>query len=178
MAELTTLARPYAKAAFESALGDTVLDAWSEALALLAVVSAEASVQSVISSPSLIAEQKSQSIIDVCGDKLNSKQQNFVNILANYDRLSLLPEISALYELYKANHEKTVDVNVETAFELTDAQLAALESSLKKTLARDVDFSTTVNKELLGGVFIRAGDIVIDASIRGRLDKLSSAISA
>lgn len=178
MAELTTLARPYARAAFESALSASALPAWSEALALLAAVSSEQAVQALVASPNQTAEQKSQSIIDVCGDKLSDKQQNFVKILAENARLALLPQISELYELYKANQEKSVDVNVETAFELTDAQLAALESSLKKTLARDVEFSTTVNKELLGGVFVRAGDTVIDASIRGRLEKLAGALSA
>lgn len=178
MAELTTLARPYAKAAFKSALSASALPAWSEALALLAAVSGEDAVQALVASPKQTAEQKSQSLIDICGDKLSDKQQYFLKILAENDRLALLPQISELYELYKANQEKTVDVNVETAFDLTEAQLASLETSLKKTLDREVSFSTTVNKDLLGGVFIRAGDTVIDASIRGRLQKLAGAMSA
>lgn len=178
MAELTTLARPYAKAAFENALADSALGAWSKTLSLLATVLTENVVIALVSSPNLTAEQKSQSLIDVCGDALNDKQQNFVRVLAYNDRLALLPQINELFELYKAHQEKSVDVSIETAFDLTDAQLAALEVSLKKTLARDVEFSTSVNKDLLGGVFIRAGDTVIDASIRGRLSKLAGAMNA
>lgn len=178
MAELTTLARPYAKAAFESAVAAKDLAAWAKSLGVLAVVSQQAIVGKLVSSPNLTAEQKSNTIVEVCGDELNQSQQNFVRVLADNDRLSLLPQISELYELFKANQEKSVDVNIETAFELTDAQLASLESSLKQTLAREVEFSTSVNKDLLGGVFIRAGDTVIDASIRGRLNKLAGVMSA
>ncbi|WP_370980535.1 F0F1 ATP synthase subunit delta [Agaribacterium sp. ZY112] len=178
MAELTTLARPYAKAAFESALQDSDLASWAEALTLLAAVSAQAPAAALISAPQITAEQKAQSLKDICADKLNKKQQNFVSILAENDRLALLPEIATLYELYKANQEQSVDVNIETAFDLDEAQLSALQVSLKKTLAREVELSTSVNSDLLGGVFIRAGDTVIDASIRGRLNKLAGAISA
>ncbi len=178
MAELTTLARPYARAAFESAFETSSLAEWSEALALLAAISGEASVKSLMVSPTLTSEQKSQNIIDICEGKLNQGQQNFVKNLADYDRLPLLPEISVLFELYKANQEKSVDVDIETAFELSATQTSELEASLKKTLARDVELSASVNKELLGGVFIRAGDTVIDASIRGRLQKLARAMSA
>ena len=178
MAELTTLARPYAKAAFESALSAKTLPVWSKSLVILAEVLNQEVVIAIVSSPNLTAEEKSKTIIDVCGDELNQSLQNFVAILATNDRLALLPQISALYELYKANQEKSVDVAIETAFELTKEQLTALESSLKKTLARDVEFTTSVNKDLLGGVFIRAGDTVIDASIRGRLSKLAGAMNA
>lgn len=178
MAELTTLARPYAKAAFESALSAKALPAWSKSLGILAAVLNQEVVVALVSSPNLTAEEKSKTIIDVCGDELNQNLQNFITILADNDRLALLPQISALYELYKANQEKSVDVTIETAFDLSEAQLTALEISLKKTLARDVEFTTSVNKDLLGGVFIRAGDTVIDASIRGRLSKLAGVMNA
>jgi F-type H+-transporting ATPase subunit delta len=131
-----------------------------------------------MASPTLTSEEKSQKLVEVCEGELNQGQQNFLRNLADYDRLPLLAEISALFELYKANQEKSVDVNIETAFELSAAQSSELEACLKKTLARDVELSASVNKELLGGVFIRAGDTVIDASIRGRLQKLASAMSA
>lgn len=178
MAELITLARPYAKAAFENALADSALSAWSEALRLLAAVSADVQIGAMFASPKLTAQQKSDVVVEVCGDALDGKQKNFVAILADNDRLPLLEHISELFELYKANQEKSIEVNVETAFDLSSEQLAALEVSLKKTLAREVEFNTSVNKELLGGVFIRAGDTVIDASIRGRLNKLAGVMSA
>lgn len=178
MAEFTTLARPYARAAFESARDGNALSAWSEALSLLAAVSGDAAVKVLISSPNLTSSEKSSKLIDVCGDVLAEQQKNFVSVLADNGRLALLPEISQLFELFKANQEKTVDVDIETAFELNEAQLSALESSLKKTLARDVALSSKVDKALLGGVFIRAGDTVIDASVRGRLTKLAAAMGA
>lgn len=178
MAEFTTLARPYARAAFESARDGNALSAWSEALSLLAAVSGDAAVKVLISSPNLTSSEKSSKLIDVCGDALAEQQKNFVSVLADNGRLALLPEISQLFELFKANQEKTVDVDIETAFELNEAQLSALESSLKKTLARDVALSSKVDKALLGGVFIRAGDTVIDASVRGRLTKLAAAMGA
>jgi len=178
MAELTTLARPYARAAFETARDSKTLSAWSDALSLLAVVASDAAVQVLVSSPNLTSSEKSQKLVEVCGDSLGAPQQNFVSVLSENDRLPLLPEISELFELFKANQEKTVDVDIETAFELSDAQLSALETSLKKTLARDVALSSKVEKDLLGGVFIRAGDTVIDASVRGRLTKLATAMGA
>ncbi|MFT7558420.1 MAG: F-type H+-transporting ATPase subunit delta [Flavobacteriales bacterium] len=178
MAELTTLARPYAKAAFEHALGESALASWSDALALLAAVSEQELPAKLFASPSVTADAKSTAMNDICGDKLNDKQQNFVKILSENGRLSLLTQVFALYELFKANQEKTIDVSVESAFEISDEQLNALEVGLKKNLARDVACQTTVNKELLGGVLIRAGDTVIDASIRGRLAKLAEAMNA
>jgi F-type H+-transporting ATPase subunit delta len=178
MAELTTLARPYARAAFETARDSASLSAWSEALGLLAAVSTESAVEALVSSPNLTSSDKSQRLSEVCGDALDTQQKNFVSVLAENGRLALLPEIFELFELFKANQEKTVDVDIETAFELSDAQLAALETSLKKTLARDVALSSNVDKALLGGVFIRAGDTVIDASVRGRLSKLAAAMGA
>jgi F-type H+-transporting ATPase subunit delta len=178
MAELSTIARPYAKAAFEAARDNSALAKWSEALALLAAIAQEEQAKRLFSSPSLTAEQKRDALISVCESELDEKQKNFIGILAHNNRLSLLPEIALMFELYKANQEKSVEVSLESAFDISDSELAALESGLKKTLARDVSCQATVNKDLVGGVLIRAGDTVIDASIRGRLAKLADAMSA
>ncbi len=178
MAETVTLARPYAKAAFMSALEDKNLAAWSKALALLAELESTDPVLALIDSPSLTAAQKSAELVKVCGDALSEKQSNLVAVLAENDRLALSSEISSLFEIYRAAHEQTVDVDIETAFELSDAQIASLKTSLKDTLSREVSVTSSVDKSLIGGVFIRAGDVVIDASLRGRLDKLAAAISA
>ena len=177
MAELTTLARPYARAAFESAHEASALAAWSEALTLLAAISAETPVKSLVASPTLTAEKKSQSIVDICEGELNQTQQNFVRTLADNDRLPLLPEITVLFELYKANQEKSVDVTINTAFELDDEMTSKLASALKSKLQRDVQVSTAVDRSLIGGVVVRAGDIVIDGSVKGRLAKLAEAVS-
>jgi len=178
MAELTTLARPYAKAAFEFAFADKNLSGWSKALKLLVEVAAEKSVQLMFDSPSMTAEQKASALAGVCGDKLDDKQKNFVSVLADNGRLSLLPELYELFELFKAQAESTVDVTLETAYDIDAKQLSELEGALKKNLARDVICQTKLNKDLLGGVVIRAGDTVIDASVRGRLSKLATAMNA
>lgn len=178
MAETVTLARPYAKAVFSAAVEDKALSSWSKALSVLSQVLESETVGQLIDAPNLTAADKSAAVIDICGDELDSKQVNLVKVLADNDRLSLLGDVSALFEAYRAAHEKTVDVNVETAFELSPAQLESLQAGLKKTLEREVSVSSRVNENLLGGVFIRAGDTVIDASLRGRLDKLAAAIGA
>lgn len=178
MAETVTLARPYAKAAFRTAAEDTTLAEWSEALSLLAAVVDTDTLSALIDSPSLTSGQKRDELLKVCGDKLNQKQGNFVSVLAENNRLALLKEIVVLFELFRADYEQTLEVSVESAFELTDQQLKSLESGLKTALARDVSVNGTIDESLLGGVFIRAGDTVIDASVRGRLNKLAGLMSA
>lgn len=177
MAELTTLARPYAKAAFIAARDESDLAGWSKALATAAAVSQADRVQSILSAPNLTAEQKAKAFVAVCGDELSGKQQNFVQVLADNRRLALLPEISVLFELYKANQEKSLDVTVETAFEIDAALEKKLVEALSKKLDREVTLSTAVDKALLGGALIRAGDTVIDGSVRGRLAKLAEAMN-
>lgn len=178
MAEIVTLARPYAKAAFSAAVDNNALASWSSALGVLAQISQVQKVVDLIDSPNLTAADKSAALKGICGDELDAQQGNLVDVLAENGRLALLEEIHALFEAYRAAHEKTVEVDVQTAFDLSEAQLTSLKASLKKTLARDVTIASSVDQSLLGGIFIRAGDTVIDASVRGRLEKLASAIGA
>lgn len=178
MAELTTLARPYAKAAFESALAAKQLQEWSDALALVSAVSSEDNMQAVLASPGQTSEQKSALFIEVCGDKLSPAQQNFIKVLADNKRLVLLPQISALFELYKANQEKSVEVNIASAFEISPELEQKLAKALSAKLDREVQLQTSIDKSLLGGALIRAGDTVIDGSVRGRLAKLAAAMTA
>ena len=177
MAELSTLARPYARAAFEYAV-NADLDAWSSQLALVAAVAQAENMVKILSSPSLTSKQQAQHFVDVCGDELSSQAKNFISVLAENKRLALLPEISALYEQFKANREKSVDVEVATAFELDAAIQEKLATALSTTLEREVTVQTTIDKNLLGGVVIRAADVVIDGSIRGRLNKLAEAMNS
>jgi F-type H+-transporting ATPase subunit delta len=178
MAELSTLARPYARAAFEYARGGDALQAWSEQLATAAAVSQDATMQSVFSNPSLTASQQAQMLGEVCGEALSEKMQNYIAILAANKRLPLLPEIYALFTRYKANQEKSVDVEVISAFDLDDATSDRLASVLGRKLERDVKVSTSTDRDLLGGILIRAGDLVIDGSVRGRLNKLAEAMNS
>jgi F-type H+-transporting ATPase subunit delta len=178
MAELSTLARPYARAAFEYARGGDALEAWSEQLATAAAVTQDDTMQSVFSNPSLTAAQQAQMFGEVCGEALTEKMQNYIAILASHKRLPLLPEIYVLFARYKANQEKSVDVEVVSAFDLDDATSDRLASVLGRKLERDVKVSTSTDKDLLGGILIRAGDLVIDGSVRGRLNKLAEAMNS
>lgn len=178
MAELTTLARPYAKAVFADAQEKNSLDAWSSSLALLSVCSADENMAKVLSHPSLTASQQAQALLDVCGDKLNEAAKNLVAILAENKRLALLPEITALYEELKAKMQNAVDVVVTSAFALTDAQSAKLATALKAKLNCEVRMTSEVDESLVGGVIIRAGDLVIDGSITGKLSKLAEAMKS
>ena len=178
MAELSTLARPYAKAAFEYASDNDALASWFEQLSAVATVTLDSGMEAVLSNPSLTAAQQAQMLNDVCGDAVGSQARNFVAILASNKRLRLLPEIVVLFEQYKANREKSVDVEVVSAFDMADATKEKLATVLAKKLERDVKVSTSTDADLLGGVLIRAGDLVIDGSVRGRLNKLSEAMNS
>lgn len=176
MAELTTLARPYAKAAFELAHQKQQLGEWSAMLSTLAVVARDERVQTLLGHPSVTAEAKAEAFIQVCEERLSEAGKNFVRLLAENKRLSLLPEISALFEAMKARQEASVDVVVETAFDLSAEQKDKLIKSLQAKLERSVKLETVINKSLLGGVVIRAEDLVIDASVRGRIAKMAKAL--
>ena len=178
MAELTTLARPYAKAAFEYAHAANALQTWSDMLALAAAVAQQDGMQKVLISPSYTAEQKAATFVDVCGDQLNAQGQNFVRVLAENDRLELLPEIDQLFDVFKANQEKSIDVEVATAYELGSDVQDKLAKALSAKLDREVKVSSSVDKSLLGGVLVRAGDTIIDGSVRGRLTKLAEAMNS
>lgn len=178
MAELSTLARPYAKAAFEYAREQGTLAQWSAQLATAAAVALDSAIASVLSSPSLTAEQKAATVIEVCGDALQEQTRNFVKVLAGNKRLPLLGEIYTLFEHYKAQQEKRVDVEVVAAFELDATTQQTLAEVLAKKLEREVKVDTRLDPSLLGGVLIRAGDLVIDGSVRGRLNKMAAAMNS
>ena len=178
MAELVTLARPYAKAAFEVAMADSGLENWSNMLAVVAAVTENDAVASMLSSPALAAEQVAQSLIEVCDKELDDKGQNFIRLLSENKRLSLLPEISILFEILKADQEKSVDVELTTAFEISVDVSDQLAQALKTRLQREINLSTRVNQSLIGGAVIRAGDTVIDNSVRGKLSKLAELMNS
>jgi F-type H+-transporting ATPase subunit delta len=178
MAELSTLARPYAKAAFEYAREHNTLDQWLGQLATAAAVVQDERLESVLDNPSLTAERQAQTVADVCGDALGEEARNFISILAANKRLPLLPEIHQQFARFKAGLEKSVDVEVVSAFDLADAARDKLADALSHKLQREVKVSTTTDRDLLGGVLIRAGDMVIDGSVRGRLNKLAEAMNS
>ncbi len=178
MAELITLARPYAKAAFEVALEDSALDNWSKMLGVAAAVTSQDAVRTLLINPELSTEQVATSFIDVCSEELDSKGQNFIRLLAENKRLQLLPEVSALFENLKAIQEKSVDVEITTAFEISSDVSDKLAQALKSRLQREINLATNVDADLIGGAVIRAGDTVIDSSVRGKLTKLAESLNS
>lgn len=178
MAELKTLARPYAKAAFEFALAAKELQAWSDMLVLAAGVSQSPRMKMILASPTYTATEKADAFVGVCGEQLNAQGQNFIRYLAQNSRLPLLADIQQLFEALKSQQEKSIQVDVSTAFELTEDLQDKLAKALSAKLDREVNVQSSVDKSLLGGAIIRAGDTVIDGSVRGRLAKLAEAMNA
>lgn len=176
MAELITLARPYAKAAFEYARTQKALDGWSSSLALVASVVQQSAVEELLDSPTVTSEQKASALFDICGEELDQNVKNFVAVMAENKRLALLKEVQQLFEDFKSQQEKFADITVSTAFELDSNIEKGLAEKLSKTLESEVSLSTEIDKSLIGGVVIRAGDTVIDGSVRGRLAKLAETI--
>ena len=178
MAELSTLARPYARAAFEYARDSAALDDWAAALAGAAAACRDQRIAALLASPSHTAEQLAKTLISLCGDEFNDGQRNFMHVLAANKRLPLLPEISAIFAALKAEQERSVDVTVVSAYALEGSTEHNLAQVLSKKLEREVKVDTKVDETLLGGVLIRAGDLVIDGSVRGRLNKLAEAMNS
>ena len=177
MAERATIARPYAKAAFEYARGANDFAAWSQALARLAEIVADPRVAALTKSPQWSAEDVANFVIDIAGASLNAGLQNFVRVLAENRRLLLLPEIAAHFELLRAQFENTVDVEVVSAVPLDAAQTEKLKHALDKRLKAQVRMKNSVDSSLLGGAVIRAGDLVIDGSLKGRLERLRTELT-
>tara|TARA_R110002110_G_scaffold149949_3_gene341361 strand:+ start:967 stop:1509 length:543 start_codon:yes stop_codon:yes gene_type:complete len=176
-AELSTVARPYARAAFSQGLDEASgLQTWSRMLSLLAAAISDSRVKEALDNPRLTTGQQADLVVDVMGEELNEQGKNFVHVLAEHGRTLLLPQIYVMFELLKANHEKTMDVEITSAFEVEASDLATLTEALKKRLQREVKLTTSVDQTLLGGVLIRAEDTVIDNSVRGKLKKLSTAL--
>ncbi len=177
MAELSTVARPYAKAAFEHALSQGKLAEWSNMLAAAANAVSDPAVQTVLSNPAVSHDQKAGVINDICPG-LDESGKNFVQTLSEVSRLSLFPQIAEQFETLKAEQEKMVEVEITSAYELTKAQQTKLAQALQKRLNREIKIQTQVDKSLIGGVLIHAGDTVIDGSVRGKLAKLAEAMNS
>lgn len=170
----TTIARPYAEAVFKRAQEANTLDQWSDALGLLAAVVQDEQVAKIIANPKTGSEQRIALMLDIGGDHLDQEAQNLVRLLVRNGRLSALPEIATLYDALKNEGQGAIDVKVVSAFEVSDEQQQQLAEALKKRLDRDIHITSEVDPSLIGGVRIRAGDLVIDGSVQGRLQKLAT----
>jgi F-type H+-transporting ATPase subunit delta len=177
MSELTTAARPYANAVYQIASQAAKLAQWSSALSLMAAVVVDATMTAKLSSPQLGKTQKGELLLAVVGDRLDAEQKNMVLLMAENNRLTLFPTVAELYEEYRAEAEGQIDAVVTSAFPLTDEQSASIATALKNKTGRDVTITATTDASLIGGVIIKAGDIIIDGSMKTRLAALASTLS-
>jgi F-type H+-transporting ATPase subunit delta len=178
MAEKTTIARPYAKAAFQEAQGDKDLAPWSETLRAAATAVRDPRVHELLGSPSVSGEDLAQFVMGVTGPALDEHRQNFFRMLAENHRLGFLPEISTLFDEYKDEAESVIDVTVTSAAPIDSAQQQALSKALERKLRRSVRLHCATDSTLIGGAVLRAGDTVIDGSLLSRLKRIAFELTA
>ena len=177
MSELTTAARPYARAVFEMAEKSGQLSEWSDMLGFMSVMANDEQVIDLLASPKMAKQSGANAFIELADGKFNDEAKNLVSMLAENDRLSLLPEMSNIYEVLKDEAEGSVEAIVTAAKKLTQEEEKSISGALKKRLGKKVKLKVSVNEALLGGAIIQAGDLVIDGSLRGRLSKMTSVVT-
>jgi F-type H+-transporting ATPase subunit delta len=178
MADKTTIARPYAKAAFEEARGANRLGAWSDALHVAATVVADPRVGVLLGNPRVTSRELAQLVIDIAGLQLGEHGANFVHTLAANHRLAYFPEISALFDELKDEAEKIVDVTVTSAAPLDESQQKTLTVALERKLKRGIRMQCQTDPTLIGGAVLQAGDLVIDGSLRTQLNRIAYELTA
>jgi len=177
VADDATRSRPYARAAFEHAHAAGQLAPWGELLDTAAVVLSDDRVAALVGNPHVQRAELVGFVVELCGAAGNEKARNFVQLLADNGRLLLLPQIAAQYAALRAEVENTVDVTVTSALPLTAEQSAKLTDALTRRLRRTVRLNTTVDPSLIGGALVRAGDFVVDGSLRGRIERLGNTMA-
>jgi F-type H+-transporting ATPase subunit delta len=178
MTDKTTIARPYAKAAFQDAREHKRLGPWSEALHVGAAVVEDARVQALLGNPRVRPAELAQFVIDIAGSDLDEDGRNFVGMLAENRRLAVLPEISGLFDELKDEAEGVVDVTVTSAAPLDATQQKTLSAALERRLKRAIRLHCETDPALIGGAVLRAGDLVIDGSLRSRLNRIAYELTA
>lgn len=177
MKENLTIARPYAEAVFELAREEGNLGIWSDMLKLLSMIIADRQMYMVLENPKLDTEFQAGFILDICGDNLTEEGKNFVRVLAESRRLPQLQAISRLFEQLRLEEEGAEDVEVISAYPLDDHERNRIADTMEKRFGKKVNITTRIDKSLIGGSIIRAGDTVIDASVKGSLNKLGGQLA-
>ena len=178
MAERTTIARPYADAAFEVAREKNDLAGFGRMLALAQTVAADPGMAEALASPKLDADAKTALFLSIAGDRYSAEMRNFVRILIEGDRIGVLPEVRALYETRKDEADGVAKATIETAMPIAAAQLADLTAALERRFGKKIEVTVAENPALVGGARITVGDTVIDGSVRGKLAVMAQALSA
>ena len=177
MAELATIARPYAEALFRVAKSGNIA-AWSDLVSEMAAVAALPDVKSFASNPKLSEKQVSETFLSLLKSNVSPEAKNFVGMLVENGRLTLLPEIGAQFHALKNASEGAADAEITSAFELTDAQVKDLVATLEKKFGRKLNPSVKVDNSLIGGVRVAVGDEVLDTSVRAKLQKMYTTLAS
>ncbi|WP_272578976.1 MULTISPECIES: F0F1 ATP synthase subunit delta [Providencia] len=177
MSEIATVARPYAKAAFDFAVENQAVAKWQEMLAFTAEVTCNEQVGELLSG-SIAPETLAKTFISVCGDEIDEHVQNLIRVMADNGRLTTLPEVLTQFIQLRDSLESTIEVDVISANELSEQQSAKISAAMEKRLSRKVKLNCKIDKSVIAGVIIRAGDLVIDGSIRGRLERLTDVLQS
>ena len=178
MAEISTIARPYAVAAYKLGREQKALGKWSEMLGFAAAVANDAQIKAYIQDPKVVSADLQATFLKVCGDILNENGQNLIKVLVEYGRLSILPEIYSAFEALKAQDEGTLDAEIIAAAKISAADTKDLVKRLEAKFGKKIEASVSVDPEIIGGIKIIVGDTVIDASVKGQLQNLAYSLTA
>jgi F-type H+-transporting ATPase subunit delta len=176
MAERTTIARPYADAAFQIARDENALARWSEMMKLARAVGEDPQMADALTSPRLDGSEKASLFLGVAGDRFSAPMRNFVRILIEADRVELLPEIAALFETMRNEAEGVAQATIESALPMSETQVADITAALAKRFGKRIEASTSINPALIGGARIAVGDTVIDGSVREKLEQMKHSL--
>lgn len=178
MAEISTIARPYAVAAYKLGRDQKALGKWSEMLGFAAAVANDAQIKAYIQDPKVVSSELLATFLKVCGDNLNENGQNLIKVLVEYGRLSILPEIYSAFEALKAQDEGTLDAEIIAAAKISAADTKDLVKRLEAKFGKKIEATVSVDPEIIGGIKIIVGDTVIDASVKGQLQNLAYSLTA
>jgi F-type H+-transporting ATPase subunit delta len=178
MAELATIARPYAEAAFELARDENALPVWSEMLRFAATIVGDKRIADALDNPRLDAAAKESLLLSIGGDRFDAQARNFIHVLVEGERVTLLPQIAVMFEILKNEAEATAKAMIESAYELSEAQIAELKGALEKRFGRKIEATVTVNPDLIGGARVTVGDAVLDGSVQAKLAAMHAQLRA
>ena len=178
MAEISTIARPYAVAAYKLGKEQKALTKWSEMLGFATQEANDAQMQAYIQDPNVVASDLQTTFLKVCGNKLNENAQNLIKVLVEYGRLSVLPAITAAFEELKAQDEGVLEAQIIAASKLSATETKDLVKRLEAKFGKKVEATVSIDPEIIGGIKIIVGDTVIDASVKGQLQNLAYTLSA
>ncbi|MDV6340374.1 MAG: F0F1 ATP synthase subunit delta [Nitrosomonadaceae bacterium] len=178
MAEAITVARPYAEAVYKHAVANDSLSQWSKILQLAGMIAEDNDMRSLIGNPIISAKQLGEIFLEIGKSKFNSEARNLVMLLAENKRISILPQISQLFEQLKAQHEGVLEAKIASAFALEGKQLKKLVDDLEQKFKRKIEAQVSVDPELIGGIKVEIGDEILDASVRGKLEAMAIALKS